>query len=72
MARGCWRCSVVAEDQPLFERNITELAARPVERLHRCASPMPTARCAGCAATPMSRTTPRAPACIASTAPART
>jgi diguanylate cyclase (GGDEF)-like protein/PAS domain S-box-containing protein len=25
MARGCWHCSVVAEDQPLFERNITEL-----------------------------------------------
>jgi diguanylate cyclase (GGDEF)-like protein/PAS domain S-box-containing protein len=25
MARGCWRCSVVAEDQPLFARNITEL-----------------------------------------------
>ena len=25
LARGCWRCSVVAEDQPLFARNITEL-----------------------------------------------
>jgi diguanylate cyclase (GGDEF)-like protein/PAS domain S-box-containing protein len=25
MARGCWRCSVLAEDQPLFERNITQL-----------------------------------------------
>ncbi len=25
MARACWRCSVVAEDQPLFTRNITEL-----------------------------------------------
>jgi diguanylate cyclase (GGDEF)-like protein/PAS domain S-box-containing protein len=25
MARGCWRCSVVAEDQPLYARNITEL-----------------------------------------------
>ncbi len=25
IARGCWRCSVVADDQPLFERNITQL-----------------------------------------------
>ncbi|KFB73651.1 MAG: Cyclic di-GMP phosphodiesterase Gmr [Candidatus Accumulibacter phosphatis] len=26
ITRGCWRCSVVAEDQPLFERHITRLA----------------------------------------------
>jgi diguanylate cyclase (GGDEF)-like protein/PAS domain S-box-containing protein len=25
MARGCWRCSVVTEDQPVFESNVTRL-----------------------------------------------
>ncbi|RLJ68139.1 PAS domain S-box-containing protein/diguanylate cyclase (GGDEF)-like protein [Sulfurisoma sediminicola] len=25
IARGCWRCSVVTDDQPVFERNVTQL-----------------------------------------------
>ena len=72
LARGCWRCSVVAEDQPLFARNITGLQPSQSSNFIVRIGRLPTARCGGCAATRGSRTTSMVAAITASTAPART